>query len=183
MKSSSVKKAAGAALLAAYLAAGALLSFQLVRRTLVLFNMESGTMTAWLCFALPVILLLLPLMLRIVLKRPLLVIVPFCAVIFAAYLFFWRGAAIKAEAPFRSFTPELWKTCPDARYLMIDDLKEQGLIGMEREELIKKLGRGANSDSDSTWSYFIRYDLRTGEYLELSFKDARVTDFRIRKGD
>jgi len=93
---------------------------------------------------LPIIILLLPIILKIILKKQFYKSILLSLKVVGVYLILVVLTSISIRIYISNFTPEKWNNekYSDLRYLMINDLEEKyNLVGMKKEEVIQILGK------------------------------------------
>ena len=88
----------------------------------------------------------------------------------------------------KAFSSDEWKSNPEVRLSMVDDLKNSGVLkGKTKDQVIKLLGsdcKHCESESNS-WMYYV--DLRKGitnpnlTILDITFENNRVFECSLRQ--
>lgn len=108
------------------------------------------------CFVvIPIIILLLPVILKMLLKREFYQSVLLSLIALPVYVVFIFAVNSGISNYMKKFTLEKWEKYHDLRYLMIDDIEEQyPFVGMKREEALEILGK--EYEYENHIDYFIR---------------------------
>lgn len=134
----------------------------------------------FLVIAVPVILIILPVILKLATKKTLGESAITSAIIFMAYVLINFGLYFSIKSYFSDFSTEKWNTFKNHRYLMIDDLeKKYNLIGMNIEDVEDILGNSLNEiceEDKSTLTYHIQSNLLAEEYYVVYYENDIVTE-------
>lgn len=134
----------------------------------------------FLVIAVPVILIILPVILKLATKKTLGESAITSAIIFMAYVLINFGLYFSIKSYFSDFSTEKWNTFKNHRYLMIDDLeKKYNLIGMNIEDVEDILGNSLNEiceEDKSTLTYHIQSNPLSEKYYVIYYENDIVTE-------